>query len=344
MKLFTVVPQQTKCIVERLGKYHKTLEPGFHFLIPFVDNVQYSINFKEQAIHVKDQRAITRDNVALTLDGVVFFRIEDEQKASYSIGNYSEALKLLAMTSMRSELGKIELNNVFSSRKELNQKILHSLAETTHTWGISCDRYEILKIEPPREVRQSMQLQAEAERIRRKDIILSEAQKISDINLAEGRKQSDILNAEARAESIEIKARKEKEGLQLIAKNIMAGQSKGMRALDYILKRKYFEEYAKILREGNITVLPESSGNGGSSDTLAAVAMMLNSEGRQKAPRRLTKEESQPAALADSTQSAGTSSRKIKSGTLTGDQTLANKVDFSKLQFFNDPLLDKSSR
>lgn len=181
------------------------------------------------------------------------------------------------MTSMRSELGKIELNKIFQSRKDLNSRIRETLEETTLTWGISCDRYEILKIEPPSEVRKSMQLQAEAERIKRKDIILSEAKKLSDINIAEGKKQSEILKAEALAESVEIKAQKEKEGLQLIASNVMNGKTRGLRALDYILKRKYYEEYANILKNGNITVLPEAEEGQGNSDVLGAVAMMINS-------------------------------------------------------------------
>ena len=180
---------------------------------------------------------------------------------------------------MRSELGKIELNNIFQSRKELNLRIRETLEETTQTWGISCDRYEILKIEPPSEVMRSMQLQAEAERIKRKDIILSEARKISDINIAEGKKQVEILTAEAQAEAMEIKARKEKEGLQMIAQNVLNGKNRGIRALDYILKRKYYDEYAKILRDGKVIILPDD-GNGG-SDVLAAVAMMINSQGHQ---------------------------------------------------------------
>lgn len=180
------------------------------------------------------------------------------------------------MTSMRSELGKRELNNIFQSRKELNARIMETLEETSKTWGITCDRYEILRIEPPLEVRKSMQLQAEAERIRRKDVILSEAKRISDINIAEGRKETEILKAEAKAEAVEIKARKEKEGLELIANNVIKGGAKGLKALDYILKRKYYEEYANILKNGNVTIIPDTEGGKeGSSDVLAAVALMM---------------------------------------------------------------------
>ena len=177
------------------------------------------------------------------------------------------------MTSMRSELGRVELNNLFQLRKELNEKIRQTLEETTQSWGIECDRYEILKLEPPTQVRKSMQLQAEAERTRRKDIIISEANKISSINQAEGIKARDILNAEAQAESVEIKARAEKDGLKLISTSISDGKSKGLRTLDYILKTKYYEKYSEILKKGSVTVLPDSSEGG--SDVLAAVALMM---------------------------------------------------------------------
>lgn len=180
---------------------------------------------------------------------------------------------------MRSELGRIEMNKLFQSRKELNLRIRETLEETCQTWGITCDRYEILRIEPPAEVRRSMQLQAEAERVRRKDIILSEAKKFSEINIAEGRKKADILRAEGHAEALEIKAIKEKDGLQLIAHTIMNGKSRGIRALDYNLKRKYYDEYANILKNGNITILPdEEAGSSGNSSILGAVAMMMKSQ------------------------------------------------------------------
>lgn len=256
------------------------------------------------------------------------------------------ALKLLAMTSMRSELGKIELNKLFQSRKELNSRIREMLEETTKTWGITCDRYEILKIEPPSEIRKSMQLQAEAERMRRKEIILSEAKKISDINIAEGKKQSEILKAEAQAEALEIKARKEKEGLQLIAKTVLGGKNRGTRALDYILKRKYFDEYANIIKNGNVTILPESSGEGGSSsDVLGAVAMMM--AGNQMKGDHYHHPRSSASHKDDGSKQSGSSKpaekKKSESGFDQPSRTDSN-VDWNALSFFNNPSLDSSAK
>lgn len=277
MYLFKIVPEQTKILVERMGKFHRIMEPGFHWMIPVFDQISHEVSLKEQMIRVDHQHAITQDNVALTLDGAVFFRVEDPTKAAYEVASYHDALKLLAMTSMRSELGKIQLNNVFRSRQEINERIRKMLEETTKTWGIHCDRYEILRIDPPLEVRKSMQLQSEAERTRRKDIILSEAEKEANINIAQGHKTVEILKAEAEAQSIEIKAQKEKEGMALIAKTIAEGKEKGVNALDYLLKMKYYENYGQIIKDGDVTILPDSKGGeGSSSDVLAAVSMMMS--------------------------------------------------------------------
>ena len=254
------------------------------------------------------------------------------------------------MTSMRSELGKIELNKLFQSRKDLNSRIREMLEETTKTWGITCDRYEILKIEPPSEIRKSMQLQAEAERMRRKEIILSEAKKLSDINIAEGKKQSEILKAEAQAEALEIKARKEKEGLQLIAKTVLGGKSRGTRALDYILKRKYFDEYSNILKNGNITILPESSGEGGSSsDVLAAVAMMMaGNQAKEDSHHRRAYTEYQKEDLSKPSSSSKSKPSEKKKQSLDAGLDQSSKtdsnIDWNSLSFYNNPSLDSSAK
>lgn len=254
---------------------------------------------------------------------------------------------------MRSELGKIELNNLFQSRKELNNRIREMLEETTKTWGITCDRYEILKIEPPAEIRRSMQLQAEAERMRRKEIILSEAKKFSDINIAEGKKQSEILRAEGHAEALEIKAMKEKDGLQLIAKTILNGKNRGTRALDYILKRKFYDEYANILKNGNVTILPESSGDGGSSsDVLGAVAMMMasgNYQNDQHHPKHPRQQKDASGMDSSKTSSSSKTVEKKKSSidSLSGSGHQAksdSNVDWSSISFFNNPALDSSGK
>lgn len=252
------------------------------------------------------------------------------------------------MTSMRSELGKIELNNVFQSRKDLNEKVREMLEETTMSWGISCDRYEILRIEPPQEVKKSMQLQAEAERTRRKDIILSEAKKFSEINIAEGRKATEILKAEAHAQSVEIKARKEKEGLQLIAQNVIRGGNKGLRSLDYILKRRYYEEYGNILKNANVTILPESDGStGGSSDVLAAVALMMQQRAGLPADHHSSAQLERLVRGADKKQTSTadvqgqTATRQSASNSSASSSAASSNVNWDAVTFFNNATLDK---
>lgn len=254
------------------------------------------------------------------------------------------------MTSMRSELGRIEMNKLFQSRKELNLRIRETLEETCQTWGITCDRYEILKIEPPSEVRRSMQLQAEAERVKRKEIILSEAKKFSDINIAEGRKQAQILRAEGHAEALEIKARKEKDGLQLIATTVMAGQGRGTRALDYILKRKYYDEYANILKNANVTVLPEGDGSNGNTDVLGAVAMMIGGNNRSYNNVASSNNSNTITELADLEQKARGASKTEKkkpAKEMAGQQADRghkndSNVDWNSISFFNNTNLDST--
>lgn len=261
---------------------------------------------------------------------------------------------------MRSELGRIEMNKLFQSRKELNLRIRQTLEETCQTWGITCDRYEILKIEPPIEVRKSMQLQAEAERVRRKDIILSEAKKISDINIAEGKKQSQILKAEAHAEAVEIKAKKEKDGLTLIAQTIMNGKNRGIRALDYILKRKYYDEYANILKNANVTVLPEGeAGSGSNSDILGAVSLMMNgmrmSNNYENSTDHIVRSVDVTEADAAKSRAAGKSDKKkthvketvnVTHGHHQNAGRHASKpdpnVDWNSISFFNNSTLDQN--
>lgn len=254
------------------------------------------------------------------------------------------------MTSMRSELGRIEMNMLFQSRKELNLRIRETLEETCHTWGITCDRYEILKIDPPVEVRKSMQLQAEAERVRRKDIILSEAKKMSAINIAEGRKQAEILKAEGHAEALEIKALKEKEGLQIIAQTIISGRNSGIRALDYILKRKYYDEYANIIKNASVTVLPESNpGSGNNSDILGAVSMMLNGmkppKGNSSIHNTTTfKENQDPKENADKSENRIVRTKGPESHKQTAVKQTdkpESKVDWNTVAFYNNPTVDK---
>jgi regulator of protease activity HflC (stomatin/prohibitin superfamily) len=253
VKFFSIVPHKSVYLLQRMGRFHKTLEPGLNFYIPFVDRIEKRLTLKEQSIDIHEQAAITKDNVVVHLDGVLFFKINDPYKANYSIDDYMTSLRLLAMTTMRSEVGKITLDSLFQSRSELNEATAKALEKAASGWGIHCERYEVLKIEPPYEIKKSMQYEAEAERLKRKDIILSEAKKISEINKAEGKKQASILMAEGEADAINLKALREKEGLQYLNDQIY-NTPNGEISMKYILRHRYLDEYRRILEHANVTV------------------------------------------------------------------------------------------
>ena len=190
---FVLVPQQNVMVLERCGKFMRVLQPGFQFKWPLAEFIAYHHSLKEQVIDIDSQTAITRDNVKIKIDGVMYFKITDPKKASYEINQPIRALSLLAQTSMRSEIGRIDLDRTFQERENLNVNIKLALNEASVKWGIECMRYEIKDIKPPEEIRRSMELQAESERIKRSKILNSEGERESKINIAEGIKQAAIL-------------------------------------------------------------------------------------------------------------------------------------------------------
>ncbi len=268
-----VVPQQNAWIVERLGKYNSTLEPGLNFLIPFIDNVAYRHSLKENAIDIPSQSAITKDNVTLSIDGVLYLKITDPKQASYGVGDARYAISQLAQTTMRSELGKITLDKTFLERENLNANIVQSINEASQVWGIQCLRYEIKDITPPTNVRQAMELQVAAERQKRAEVLQSEGQRQSQINVAEGQKQKVVLTSEAalidqvnrakgEAEAILAVARATAEGIVMVAESIQ--KSGGEKAVALRLAEQYIAAFAKLAKEGNTILLPEKTGDMGS--------------------------------------------------------------------------------
>ena len=281
LRLFTFVPERHTYIVERLGKFYKQLDPGFNWLVPFFDKVSYKQSLKEEAIKIEKQTAITQDNVFLNIDGVLFIKIFDPVKASYQVENPLEAVKLLALTLMRSEIGKLKLDKLFQERVELNKAINQGVNSAAEIWGISCLRYEILNIDPPEDIKRSMQSEAEAERLKRKDILLSEAKKISEINMATGKNRAAILNSEGEAESINVVTDKESNAIEMISKAI--GQGRGDEVINYMLLQHYLRDYENTIKKGRITVTPSGVGKGGSegnNDLTTLAAMLLANQAR----------------------------------------------------------------
>jgi regulator of protease activity HflC (stomatin/prohibitin superfamily) len=260
-----IVPEQQAWIVEEFGKYSKTLEAGFHFVIPVLQKVAYKNTLKEEVNDVKPQICITQDNVQVEVDGVLYLKVVDPVKASYGIENYRWATSQLAQTTMRSEIGKIPLDKTFSEREAINSSIVKSIDVASEPWGIKVTRYEIRDIEPARTVIDAMEKQVEAERFKRAEILESEGDKEARINsskgereeainLSRGERQKRINEAEGRARSIEIVTEANAEGIRLIGEAIR--QPGGTNAVTMQVTQQYIDELGHILETADVQVLP----------------------------------------------------------------------------------------
>lgn len=274
---FVMVPQQNVMILERFGRFVKVLEPGLCFKVPIIDFISYHHSLKEQVLPVDSQTAITKDNVKVRIDGVLYFKITDPVKASYEVSYPIRAISLLAQTSMRSEIGRIDLDRTFLERESLNAHIKASLNEASIKWGIECMRYEIKDIKPPEEIRRSMELQAESERIKRSKILNSEGEREAKINIAEGIKQAAILEGQGSASKILQEARGICESLERISSSIDARSGKGQDALRLKLTEQYIQALNEILARSNVLMIPPSSqhSEGGNHLSVENVAQAL---------------------------------------------------------------------
>jgi regulator of protease activity HflC (stomatin/prohibitin superfamily) len=269
-KMFVVVPMREACIKERLGKYGGTLLPGFHFLIPFVDRIAYKHEMREQVIDVPPQVCITRDNVQVEVDGIVYFKVMDPVKASYGIGDYRLASISMSQTTMRSEIGKLALDDTFSEREKVNENIVREIDKASEPWGVKMIRYEIRNITPSKHMLETMEKQMEAERQKRAEITMAQGQKESRINLStgerqeainlsEGEKQKRINEAVGKAKEIEILAEASARGIARIASAIR--KPGGKQAIKMRVLEQYIEEVGHIIRNANVTVVPQQMAN-----------------------------------------------------------------------------------
>ncbi|XP_028604217.2 stomatin-like protein 2, mitochondrial isoform X1 [Podarcis muralis] len=264
------VPQQEAWVVERMGKFHRILEPGLNFLIPLLDRIRYVQSLKEIVINVPEQSAVTLDNVTLQIDGVLYLRVMDPYKASYGVEDPEYAVTQLAQTTMRSELGKLTLDKVFRERENLNASIVDAINQASDYWGIRCLRYEIKDIHVPPRVKESMQMQVEAERRKRATVLESEGTRESAINVAEGRKQAQILASEAEkaeqinqasgeASAILVKAQAKAEAIRVVAAAL--AQQNGNSAASLSVAEQYVAAFSKLAKESNTILLPSSTGD-----------------------------------------------------------------------------------
>lgn len=265
-----VVPQRNAYVVERLGKYSRTLDAGFHVLIPFLDSVVARHSLKEQVIDVPSQMCITRDNIAIEIDGVLFLQVLDPAKATYGVTNYFMAASQLAQTTLRSEIGKMDLDRTFEERDSINANIVDALDKACEPWGVKVMRYEISNINPPQSVKDALEKQMRAERERRAQVAMSEGDREARINVAEGHKQEAIKQSEAikirqineaegKAREIELLAQATAQGIALIAQAINTPGGKD--AVSLRVAEQYVTEFGRLAQHTNTMIIPSNLGD-----------------------------------------------------------------------------------
>ncbi len=292
MSMIKIVPQRTAIIVERLGKYRATFTAGFQILIPFIDKVRYRQTLKEQAIDVAPQICITRDNIAVEVDGILYLQVLDPEKASYGIDNYKFASIQIAQTTMRSVIGRLELDKTFEERETINVSIVEAVDKASEPWGVKVTRYEVKNISPPQSIRDAMEKQMRAEREKRAIIAESEGTKQAKINNAEGDKQELIKKSEGemqkrineaagRSSEIEQIAKATANGLRAIASAIT--EENGLNAVNLRIAEQYLTEFGKLAKLNNTMILPQNL-----SDVagIVATATSVFSEMKDKKPKQ----------------------------------------------------------
>ena len=262
-----IVPQQEAWVVERLGRFSEVLEPGLRIIIPIVDRIAYKHSLKEVPFDVPEQVCITRDNTQLAVDGIVYYQVTDPRLASYGTSDYLMAITQLAQTTLRSEIGKMELDKTFESRDEINRQIVAVLDEAGRSWGVKVLRYEVKNLTPPEVILRAMQQQITAEREKRAVIAKSEGQKQEEINVAEGSRQAAILQSEGEKQAAINRAQGEGTAIRVVAEaNAMAiravaealSSAGGMDAANLKVAGEYIDAFANVAKTGNTLILPSN--------------------------------------------------------------------------------------
>ncbi len=286
IKTAIIIPQRSEYIIERLGKYSKSIGAGFHILIPFFDKVAYKRILKEEVMEIPSLDCITSDNVSVSLDGILYIQVIDSKLSAYGIDDYRVAASQLAQTSLRSVIGKIELDRTFEERESLNQQVVAAIDEAAQNWGIKVLRYEIKDISPPKTVMEAMEKQMKAEREKRASIATSEGDRQSRINRAEGlkkeaiqvsegEKQKRINEAEGQAKEIELVALATAEGIKKVAESLSL--TGGEMAANLRVAEKYIAEFGKLAKENNTMIIPANMG-----DISSMVATVMSVLGHTK--------------------------------------------------------------
>ena len=289
--LILIVPMRELCVIERLGKFRSTLEPGLHFLIPFVDRVAYRHETRELCINIPHQSCISRDNIQIDVDALLYIKVMDAYKASYGIEDYLIAAINLAQTTVRSEVGKLRLSQTFSERDALNETIVREIDNASETWGIKVMRYEVMNITPSSNVIDVLEKQMEAERQKRAEITLANAERDSTINLSEGERQEAInlsegerqkrINeANGRAQEISILATATANGMTAIARAIK--QPGGYQAMNVRLVESYIDQVDSLYARSDVSIVPSELANiEGMFEGFDRVATTINRNNRK---------------------------------------------------------------
>ena len=282
VRTLKIVPQQNAWVVERLGKYHSTLTPGLNFLLPFVDNVAYKHSLKEIALDVPSQVCITRDNTQLQVDGILYFQVTDPMRASYGSANYVMAISQLAQTTLRSVIGKLELDKTFEERATINHSVVSAIDEAALNWGVKVLRYEIKDLTPPKEILHAMQQQITAEREKRALIAASEGRRQEQINIATGEREASIARSEGEKQAVINKAQGEAASITAVA-DATAGaieriasairQPGGAEAVQLKVAEKAVEAYSRVASDAKTTLIVPS--DMAQVSTLIASAMKM---------------------------------------------------------------------
>jgi regulator of protease activity HflC (stomatin/prohibitin superfamily) len=265
-----IVPQQSAFVIERLGKFHGILEPGLNLIIPFLDRLAYQHSLKEVPLDVPEQVCITKDNTQLAVDGILYYQVTDPRLASYGSANYIAAITQLAQTTLRSVIGKMELDKSFESREDINRHIVAELDEAGRNWGIKVLRYEIKSITPPESILRAMQAQITAEREKRALIAKSEGERQQQINIADGERQAAILQSEGQKQAAINRAQGEGTAIRVIAEANAAGvravaeaisDKGGMEAANLKVAQQYVDAFANLAKTSNTMIIPASAGD-----------------------------------------------------------------------------------
>ena len=290
IKTAIIVPQRSEYVIERLGKYSKSIGAGFHILVPFFDRVAYKRILKEEVMEIPPLDCITSDNVSVSLDGVLYIQVIDSKLSAYGIDDYRVAASQLAQTSLRSVIGKIELDRTFEERESLNQQVVSAIDEAAQNWGIKVLRYEIKDISPPKTVMEAMEKQMKAEREKRAAIATSEGDRQSRINRAEGlkkeaievsegEKQKRINEAEGQAKEIELVALATADGIKKVAESLSL--SGGETAANLRVAEKYIAEFGNLAKENNTMIIPANMGD---ISSMVATVMSVLGHTRKTSP------------------------------------------------------------